>query len=397
MGVVVAALVGRRASSRAFRSGAAGPPEGGRSGSRRSSPSQIALGAATVLTGKAVVVTTAHVAAGALLLGSTLAFGISSLALERRRSNVVPIRPADGGEGRRMEVARAAPRSRRAVARRRLRRADEAADHGARARDGGRRLRRRRRRGPSRRRASCSSWRDRPLCAPAPRRSTSTSSGTPTRGCCARSRRPLPAGRIRPEEALAFGLALSGGRPRAAAGVNLADARARRASLLSYVLAYTPLKRVTSLCTVVGAVPGRAAAADGLGGRAGQRSARPGWALFAILFLWQLPHFLAIGWLYREDYARGGFPMLAVTDRDGASTGRQARPVRDGAAAGDARGGLLAAAGHGYLWGALVSGSRSSPARWLFAWKRSTGAARRLFLVSVLYLPLLLGLMVFDR
>src|SRR5262249_60514220 len=94
-------------------------------------------------------------------------------------------------------------------------------------------------------------------------------------------------------------------------------------SLVSSVLAYTPLKRVPSLCTVVGAVPG--ALPPLMGWTAARGVLGPaGWGLFAILFLWQLPHFLAIGWLYRDDYARGGFPMLAVTDRDGSSTGRQA-------------------------------------------------------------------------
>src|SRR4030095_9898545 len=96
-------------------------------------------------------------------------------------------------------------------------------------------------------------------------------------------------------------------------------------SVLSYVLAYTPLKRVTSLCTVVGAVPG---ALPPLMGWAAARGtlAPAGWALFGILFLWQLPHFLAIGWLYREDYARGGFPMLPVPDPDRPSPRPPARP-----------------------------------------------------------------------
>ena len=126
-------------------------------------------------------------------------------------------------------------------------------------------------------------------------------------------------------------------------------------SLASYVLAYTPLKRVTSLCTVVGAVPG--ALPPLMGWAAARGSLGPaGWGLFAILFLWQLPHFLAIGWLYRDDYARGGFPMLAVTDRDGSSTGRQAVLYATALLPVTLAAGLLAAAGKGYLWGALVLG-----------------------------------------
>jgi protoheme IX farnesyltransferase len=122
-----------------------------------------------------------------------------------------------------------------------------------------------------------------------------------------------------------------------------------------------------------------------------------GWGLFAILFLWQLPHFLAIGWLYRDDYARGGFPMLAVTDRDGTSTGRQALLYSAALLPVTLAAGLLAGAGNAYLWGALVMGAAFLACAGAFAWRRSVGAARRLFFASVLYLPLLLGLMVFAR
>lgn len=209
-------------------------------------------------------------------------------------------------------------------------------------------------------------------------------------------RRPLPAGRIRPEEALVFGLALSGAGLALLAFVNALTLLLGAASLASYVLAYTPLKRVTSLSTVVGAVPG--ALPPLMGWAAARGSLGPaGWGLFAILFLWQLPHFLAIGWLYREDYARGGFPMLAVTDRDGSSTGRQAVLYATALLPVTLAAGLLASAGKGYLWGALLLGLAFLGCALAFAWERSTGAARRLFLASVLYLPLVLGLMVFDR
>jgi protoheme IX farnesyltransferase len=210
------------------------------------------------------------------------------------------------------------------------------------------------------------------------------------------SRRPLPAGRLRPEEALVFGLALSGVGLALLTFINPLTLLLGAVSLSSYVLAYTPLKRVSSLSTVVGAVPG--ALPPLMGWAAAHGSLGPaGWGLFAILFLWQLPHFLAIGWLYRDDYARGGFPMLAVTDRDGSSTGRQAVLYATALLPVTLAAGLLAAAGKGYLWGALVLGLAFLGCAMLFAWDRSTGAARRLFFASVLYLPLVLGLMVFDR
>jgi protoheme IX farnesyltransferase len=209
-------------------------------------------------------------------------------------------------------------------------------------------------------------------------------------------RRPIPAGRLRPEEGLRFGLGLSAAGLVLLGFVNPLTLALGAASLLSYVLAYTPLKRVSSLCTVVGAVPG--ALPPLMGWAAARGSLGPaGWGLFAILFLWQLPHFLAIGWLYREDYARGGFPMLAVTDKDGASTGRQAVLYATALLPVTLAAGLLASAGAGYLWGALLLGIAFLGCASAFAWKRTVGGARRLFLASVLYLPLLLGLMVFDR
>ena len=210
------------------------------------------------------------------------------------------------------------------------------------------------------------------------------------------NRRPLPAGRLRPEEAVVFGLALSGTGLAFLVFVNPLTLALGAASLSIYVLVYTPLKRVSSLCTVVGAVPG--ALPPLMGWAAAHGSLGPaGLGLFAILFLWQLPHFLAIGWLYRDDYARGGFPMLAVTDRDGSSTGRQAVLYATALLPVTLAAGLLASAGRGYLWGALLLGVAFLACAARFAWRRTAPAARLLFFASVLYLPLLLGLMVFDR
>jgi heme o synthase len=209
-------------------------------------------------------------------------------------------------------------------------------------------------------------------------------------------RRPLPSGRVTPGEALAFGLAVSGVGLAVLAAINLLTFLLGLAALASYVLLYTPLKRVTSLCTVVGAVPG--AIPPLMGWAAAQASLGPGaWALFAILFLWQLPHFLAIGWIYREDYARGGFPMLPVMDKDGASTGRQMMLYSAALVPVTLLAGALASAGPGYLWSAVVLGLLFFAGSARFFRRRSLAAARVLFLVSILYLPIVLGLMVFDR
>ncbi len=208
--------------------------------------------------------------------------------------------------------------------------------------------------------------------------------------------RPLPAGRLTPGEALVFGLALSGSGIVLLATINALTPALGAAALASYVLLYTPLKRLTSLCTVVGAVPG--AIPPMMGWVAARGTLGPGaWALFAVLFLWQLPHFLAIGWIYREDYARAGFPMLTVLDRDGRSTGRQMMLYSAALIPVTLVAGAAAAAGAGYLWSALALGLLFFGASSRFAWTRSVPAARALFLISVLYLPVLLGLMVFNR
>ncbi|HEY7112972.1 MAG TPA: heme o synthase [Thermoanaerobaculia bacterium] len=209
--------------------------------------------------------------------------------------------------------------------------------------------------------------------------------------------RPLPAGRLGPGEALMFGLLVSAaGLVLLAVGTNALTAALGLAALGSYVLLYTPLKRRTSLCTVVGAVPG---AIPPLMGWAAARGGldRTAWALFSILFLWQLPHFLALAWMYRDDYARGGFPMLAVSDADGSSTGRQALLYSAALLPVTLAAGLFAGAGPVFLWGGLAAGIAFLAGAVLFARRREIAWARRLFLASVLYLPAVLGLMVFDR
>ena len=208
--------------------------------------------------------------------------------------------------------------------------------------------------------------------------------------------RPVPAGRITPGDARNFGLALCGFGIALLAAANWLTAALGVLAAASYVLAYTPLKRRSSLGTVVGAIPG--ALPPMMGWAAGRGTLDAGaWALFALMFLWQLPHFLAIGWIYRDDYARAGLPMLTVTDPDGTSTGRQMVLYSAALLPVTLFAGSLVLAGPAYLGSAVALGLLFLACALRFARAKSVSAARWLFLVSVLYLPVLLGMMVFDR
>ena len=137
------------------------------------------------------------------------------------------------------------------------------------------------------------------------------------------AQRPLPAGRMHPDAALLFGVSLSiTGLLELTLFVNLLTALLGTLALASYVFLYTPLKRVSSLATVIGAIPGAIPPLMGWTAVT-EELALGAWVLFGILFLWQLPHFLAIAWMCREDYARAGLPMLPVVEPDGQSTARQ--------------------------------------------------------------------------
>lgn len=210
-------------------------------------------------------------------------------------------------------------------------------------------------------------------------------------------RRPLPAARLQPGPARIFGWLLSvAGVVELALGVNLLSAAVALATLLSYIAWYTPLKLRTSLSTVVGAIPGALPALIGWAASTGTL-AYDGWVLVAIVFLWQMPHFLAIAWLYREDYAKAGMPMLPVVEPDGRSTGRQAVIYAAALLPVSLLPVLSGLAGYRYLVGATTLGAI---VLWLaaeFAATRSTATARRLFYGSILYLPLLLGLLLRDH
>ncbi|MFQ5679699.1 MAG: heme o synthase [Gemmatimonadota bacterium] len=217
-------------------------------------------------------------------------------------------------------------------------------------------------------------------------------------GRMARTRgRPLPAGRLAPRSAGVFAGAL------AAAGVlylflavNLPTALLAAAAFLVYDLAYTPLKRIHSLATLVGAIPGALPIAGGWVAARGELGGEA-WALFGILFFWQLPHFLALAWLLREDYRRAGLPMLSVGDPEGLSTRHQTLvyaltllPVSLLPAA-------IGMAGAAYFWAALGLGILFLARAAVFSRRPAAASARRLFHASILYLPLLLLLLTLDK
>jgi heme o synthase len=209
--------------------------------------------------------------------------------------------------------------------------------------------------------------------------------------------RPLPAGRLQPLEAWLFGVGLTMlGTAYLAALVGPLVALVTLATTVLYLFAYTPLKVRTPLCTLVGAVAG--ALPPVAGWAAARGDVAPGaWVLFAILFLWQLPHTLAIARLYRDDYARAGVRVLPVVDPDGASTERQ---VVLACVALVCVSLLPAAAGWTgpiYFAGALLLGLAFSAIGVVQALLPSPRAARHVLLASLLYLPLLLGLLAFDR
>lgn len=209
--------------------------------------------------------------------------------------------------------------------------------------------------------------------------------------------RPLPAGRLRPADALVFGVDTAAiGIVWLSVAVNRASALVALLTLASYVLAYTPLKRRTPWCTVVGAVPGALPPVIGWVAARGELGAGAV-ALFAILFFWQLPHFYAIGWLYRDDYARAGFPIVPVVDRDGRATARHILGASAGLAAASLAPTLIGMAGTAYAAGAAAFGLAFLGLGIAFARSRAEADARRLFVASLLALPAILVLLVIDR
>jgi protoheme IX farnesyltransferase len=202
---------------------------------------------------------------------------------------------------------------------------------------------------------------------------------------------------MEPVHALLFATGISAaGLLHLALAVNLLTAGLAALTLSSYVLVYTPLKRVSSLCTLVGAIPGALPPLGGWTAAQGEIAAG-GIVLFAILFVWQLPHSLSIAILYRDDYARGGFRLLPVVDPDGGSTGRQILAHCLVLLPLSLMPSLLAVSGEIYFYGALILGVALTACAVPIVLNPTARAARRLLLASVIYLPVLLCLMAFDR
>jgi protoheme IX farnesyltransferase len=209
--------------------------------------------------------------------------------------------------------------------------------------------------------------------------------------------RPMADGRLQPLEGFMFGSALSLlGLVILAFAVNVLSACVAAATLISYAAVYTPLKGRTSFATVIGAIPGALPPVIGWAAATNTLSSG-GWVLFGILFLWQLPHFLAIAWMYREDYARAGFPMLPVIEPDGRSTGRQAVLYAAALLPMSLAPTLAGMATSTYFAGALVLTLLFLGLAIRFAMTRQTTDARRLFFGSITYLPLLWILMIVGR
>jgi protoheme IX farnesyltransferase len=209
--------------------------------------------------------------------------------------------------------------------------------------------------------------------------------------------RPLPSGKMPAANAMWFGIALAVvGFLELWLGVNLLTALLGMFTLGSYLFLYTPLKQRSALATVIGALPGAMPPMIGFAAAAGTLSA-PAFALGTILFLWQFPHFLAISWMYREDYARAGILMLPVVDPNGHSTSRQMVIYASTLIPASLFPCLLGMTGKVYLVGALLLGGwfLYSGVRVFFDETRIR--ARQVLLVSVIYLPLIYGLMVLDR
>jgi protoheme IX farnesyltransferase len=209
--------------------------------------------------------------------------------------------------------------------------------------------------------------------------------------------RPLPSGRLLAPRALAFGSALSvAGFLELWLGVNLLSGLVGAFTLTSYLLVYTPLKQRTWWSTTIGAIPGAMPPVIGYAAAAGTLTPQSA-VLFAILFLWQFPHFYSIAWMYKEDYARAGIRMLPVVEPDCRSTARQILLYGLALIPVSLVPGILGMSGRIYLVGALLLGLWFLYSGVRVALERTAVRARGVLLTSVLYLPLIYGLMLVDR
>lgn len=209
--------------------------------------------------------------------------------------------------------------------------------------------------------------------------------------------RPIPSGQIVPYNALMYGLGLSiFGSYLLYAGANPLAGLLTATTVASYVLLYTPLKSLTTWNTLIGAIPGALPPLIGWAAAEGRISTL-GWILFAVLFLWQMPHFFAIAWTYRKDYLKGGFVMLSNADENGSAVARQSFAFAIALVISTLLPTLLGYASLGYGAVAVIAGCYILRPAWLFlnAEKRDA-SARRLFITSIFYLPALLIPLVLD-
>jgi protoheme IX farnesyltransferase len=209
--------------------------------------------------------------------------------------------------------------------------------------------------------------------------------------------RPLPSGRLQPTTVMLFGGICSVvGLVYLALLVNLLTCVVGAVTLVSYLFIYTPLKRVTWTNTLVGAIPG---ALPPLMGWTAARNelGSEGWALFAILFFWQLPHFFAIAWMYRDEYAKAGFIMLPNVDADGSRTAQQAVSNTIALMIVSLCPFVFGMSGKIYLVSAIIFGAGFLFCAVQFSRRLTLASARQLFFASIIYLPLLLVALVFDK
>ena len=209
--------------------------------------------------------------------------------------------------------------------------------------------------------------------------------------------RPMAAMRMTVMQGTTFGVLLTiAGAAELAYFINPLSAMVALLTAASYLLFYTPLKMRTSLSTIAGALPGALPAVIGWAAATNTLSIE-GWVLFGIVFMWQMPHFLAIAWIYRDDYARAGMPLLPVIEPDGRSTGRQAVLYTAALIPLSMMPTGVGLATVWYLVGAIALGAILMVLSLEFSVKRDMATARRLFFGSILYLPILWAILVFDH
>ncbi|HEY1662648.1 MAG TPA: heme o synthase [Verrucomicrobiae bacterium] len=209
--------------------------------------------------------------------------------------------------------------------------------------------------------------------------------------------RPLPSGRLQPATvAIIGGVGSVAGLVYLAAAVNLLTSVLGAVTLISYLFIYTPLKRVTWLNTAIGAIPGALPPLMGWAAARNELSGQ-GWALFAILAFWQIPHFFAIAWIYREDYAKAGFVMLPNVEAGGQRTAQQTVSHALALLIVSLCPFLFKMAGLVYLGGAVFLGAAFLLCAIQFSRQLNLARARQLFLASIIYLPLVLGILCLDK